>query len=580
LEQRFGRIHRIGQQEVCHLWSLVAKETREGEVFHKLLTKLEIESKALKGRVFDILGEVFEETSLKELLMEAIRYGDKPEVRARLTQKIESAMDTEHIKNLLSRNALAQETMSAERLFSVREEMEKAEARRLQPFFIRSYFMKAFESLGGTMYPREAGRFEITHVPHVIRERDRWISGRNTRETAPVLKRYERICFTKEAVRPLDRPGATFGVMLHPGHPLMLSVTDIILEKYQNLLKQGTVLLDPADEGTEPSLLYLLTHEVKAGNDQIISKRLQFVRVKPDGSSSFAGWAPHLDLEPFPDSERDILKGILDSAWLSADLEKQALALATTVLVPEHFAEVSTRRISHIDKTLEAVHLRLSSEINFWSDRYIKLKEDKEAGKDVRLQIENVRRTVQDLEGRLESRKRELQSMRAIYSATPHIQSGALVIPQGLLDQWRGGTSTTQFCVDAAARNRIEKIAMEAVRAKEEAQGWKVVDVSDQKCGWDITSYPPMTDGKLLEPRHIEVKGRVKGAPTITVTRNEILYAFNQADLFVLAIVLVNEDGSFEGPHYIKKPFDKEPDWGVASINYDIQSLLKKVGDE
>ncbi len=69
LEQRFGRIHRIGQTEVCHLWNLVAKETREGDVYHRLLKKLEVESEALKGRVFDILGEVFEETSLKDLLM-------------------------------------------------------------------------------------------------------------------------------------------------------------------------------------------------------------------------------------------------------------------------------------------------------------------------------------------------------------------------------------------------------------------------------------------------------------------------------------------------------------------------------
>ena len=33
LEQRFGRIHRIGQTEVCHLWNMVAIETREGAVF-------------------------------------------------------------------------------------------------------------------------------------------------------------------------------------------------------------------------------------------------------------------------------------------------------------------------------------------------------------------------------------------------------------------------------------------------------------------------------------------------------------------------------------------------------------------
>src|SRR6266699_1217224 len=47
LEQRFGRIHRIGQTEVCHLWNLVAAETREGEVFHTLLKKLEEEREAL-----------------------------------------------------------------------------------------------------------------------------------------------------------------------------------------------------------------------------------------------------------------------------------------------------------------------------------------------------------------------------------------------------------------------------------------------------------------------------------------------------------------------------------------------------
>ena len=94
--------------------------------------------------------------------------------------------------------------MSAERLFAVKEEMEKAEARRLQPYFVRSFFLKAFEQLGGSMYPREAGRFEITHVPASIRERDRRITGRNRREHEPVLKRYERVCFDQGS-RPAAR---------------------------------------------------------------------------------------------------------------------------------------------------------------------------------------------------------------------------------------------------------------------------------------------------------------------------------------------------------------------------------------
>jgi len=583
LEQRFGRIHRIGQQEVCHLWNLVAKETREGDVYHRLLQKIEVESEALKGRVFDILGEVFEETSLKDLLLQAIRYGDQPEVRARLGQRIENALDYDHIRSILDRNALAQETMSAERLFAVKEEMEKAEARRLQPYFVRSFFMKAFAALGGSIHPREAARFEITHVPASIRERDRLITGRNRRELAPVLKRYERVCFTRDAVRPIDKPGIPFAAMLHPGHPLMLAVSDLLLEQHGNLLRQGAILVDPTDDGEEPHLLFLLTHEIKSGDDQVLSKRLQFVSVAPDGSATFAGWAPHLDLETIAPADRSLFKDLLSAPWIRGDQEQRALALAAATLVPEHFQEVAHRRIAHVDKTLAAVHDRLTKEIAFWSDRWLKLKEDQEAGKDVRLNLENARRTVTDLEGRLENRKKELMAMRHVTSATPAALGGALVVPTGLLRRLRGEPSSEDgsiFSTDPAARRRIERLAMDAVRRVEEALGCRVVDVSDQKCGWDLTSYPPAQEGKQPDARHIEVKGRVKGASTVTITRNEMLYALNQAEKFILAIVLVKTDDAVDGPYYLRKPFDAEPGWGVSSINYQIKALLERAGDE
>lgn len=580
LEQRFGRIHRIGQQEVCHLWNLVAKETREGDVYFRLLEKIRVESEALKGRVFDILGEVFEGKSLKELLIEAIRYGDQPEVRARLRTRIDHNFDRQNLLALLDRNALAQETFSPERLFAVKEEMEKAEARRLQPYFVRSFFMKGFEALGGSIYPRELNRFEIAHVPAALRERDRVITGRNRRDLAPVLKRYERVCFTKDAVRPLDRPGLAFASMIHPGHPLMLALSDVLLEQHSNLLRQGTILVDPSDESEQPSLLFLLTHEVKSGDGQVISKRLQFVRVMPDGTATFAGWAPHLDLEPLAAAERPLLAETLAAPWLTAGLEQRALALAASTLVPEHFNEIAGRRIAHVDKTLAAVHERLTKEIDFWSDRYIKLTEDKAAGKEIGPNLENVRRTLTDLESRLVSRKKELQSMRHVTSATPVVLSGALVIPAGLLRKLRGepppDEATAMFATDAAARSRIEKLAMDAVRQAEEKRGCRVVDVSAQKCGWDITAYPPAVDGKQPEARHIEVKGRVKGATTVTITRNEMLYALNQSDKFHLAIVLVSEADAIEGPFYLRNPFDTEPGWGVSSVNYDLKALLEK----
>lgn len=574
LEQRFGRIHRIGQTEVCHLWNMVAAETREGDVFQRLFEKLEVEREALGGRVFDILGEVFEDRSLKDLLIEAIRYGADPEVRARLLQKVEGALDSQHLETIIKRNALCEEVMDERRLFSIKEEMEKAEARKLQPYFIRSFFSQAFQQLGGELRSREQGRYEITHVPANIRERDRQITGRDRRNADPVLRRYERVCFEKQYVRLAGRVGAPMASLMHPGQPLMQSVTDLVMELHRNKLKQGAVLVDPTDMGLQPKVMFIVDHSVKEGADpaHVVSRRMQFVEIDQQGSAINAGWAPHLDLEPISGPDMALIQDVLGAPWITQNLEQLALVHASSHLVPEHFEEVRTRREKSVDKTLAAVHERLVKEINYWSDRYIKLQDDVAAGKDVRLTLENVRRTIDDLTARRESREKELLAMRHVISATPVVVGGALVIPAGLLAQRNGVPGWT---VDAEARARVENIAMQAVMNAERAMGHEVLDVSAQKCGWDVTSLPKALDGKLPPSRHIEVKGRAKGSNTITVTRNEILYGLNQQDKFILAIVLVDGD-QHEGPFYVTKPFTQEPDWAVTSINLDLDALLAR----
>jgi len=574
LEQRFGRIHRIGQTEICHLWNIVASETREGDVFQRLFEKLEIEREALGGRVFDILGEVFENRSLKDLLIEAIRFGADPQVQADLRRKVEGALDTAHLSEILKRNALCEEVMDEKRLFAVKQEMEKAEARKLQPFFIRSFFSQAFQQLGGELRPREPGRYEITNVPAIIRERDRQITGRDRRNADPILRRYERVCFEKQFVRLTDRVGAPMGSLLHPGHPLMQSVTDLVLEVHRNKLKQGAVLVDPSDMGLAPKVMFIIDHSVKEGADpvRVVSRRMQFVEIDPNGIAINAGWAPHLDLEPLAPADVALIEDVLAAPWIAKDLEQVALAHASTHLVPEHFDEVRARREKSVDKTLAAVHERLVKEINFWSDRYIKLQDDIAAGKDVRLTLENVRRTIDDLTARRETREKELLAMRHVISATPVILGGSLVIPAGLLLQRKGQPGWT---ADAAARARVEQIAMRAVMSAERALGHDVIDVSAEKCGWDVTSLPKALDGKLPPSRHIEVKGRAKGQTTITVTRNEILYGLNQTDKFILAVVIVDGE-QHEGPFYVRQPFTQEPDWAVTSINLDLDQLLAR----
>jgi SNF2 family DNA or RNA helicase len=282
IEQRFGRIHRIGQTEVCHLWNLVADETREGDVYRTLLEKLEQARQTLGGQVFDVLGKIqFEGRPLRDLLIQAIRYGESPEVRAKLTQAIADAVDRPQLQNLLEERALAHDVMDASRVARVREDMERAEARRLQPHYIESFFLEAFSQLGGTTRQREPRRYEVTHVPATVRNRDRMIGIGE-----PVLPRYERIVFEKSLTAPQGEPLAAF---VCPGHPLLDATLDLTLERHRDLLRRGTMLVDERDSGTTARVLFYLEHAIqdasllKNGDRRTISKQMLYVELDAAG---------------------------------------------------------------------------------------------------------------------------------------------------------------------------------------------------------------------------------------------------------------------------------------------------------
>ncbi len=569
IEQRFGRIHRIGQTETCVLWNMVASETREGAVFEALFRKLEEERKTLGGQVFDILGEAFNgDKSLKDLLLDAIRRIDSPEARDYMTQQVESKLDTNALKAILQRNALAKETMSPERLYAVKEEMDKAEARKLQPCFVGSFFQRAYTAFKGEIRAREEGRYELPNVPPMLLETGRALSnGRRA-----ISRKYDRICFDKKSIRP--RSSMAEAAFLHPGHLLMQALLKETLDQYGRYLKPGTVMVDPGDLGVTPSLLFLIDHSVCEESGELISRRLQFVRMTPDGNFSDAGWAPHLDLAPASKQAQDLAQGIRREEWLQGDLESKALEYAATNMGREHFSEAAGRRKAQVEKIRKAVQERLVPEINYWYTRAEELRKEVAAGKQPRVQPRNATQNGDELSARLEQRKRELDAMGNVVNRPPSVLGGILVIPQGLLNKTSG---VGVFCGDPAARKRIESIAMNAVVETERSFGHTVKDVSAAKCGWDVTAIPqPGANGAIPDARHIEVKGRAKGADTITVTRNEICCAINQADKFILAIVTVNPDDTYDGPYYILKPFDQLPAPEDVSSNKDIDMLLKR----
>jgi len=569
LEQRFGRIHRIGQTEVCHLWNLVADETREGDVYRKLLEKLEQARHSLGGQVFDVLGKLqFEGKPLRDFLIEAIRYGDQPEVQARLTTVLDHALDRGQLQSLLEERALAIEAMDTSRVYRIREEMERAEARRLQPHYIESFFLEAFRRLGGSVRHREPRRYEVTHVPAIIRNRDRLIGIGEA-----VLPRYERIAFEKSLVAPQGQAMAAF---VCPGHPLLDSVTDLTLERNRDLLKRGAVLVDDRDTGTQPRALFYLEHAVqdasitRSGERRVISKRMLYVEFDSDGAARHLHYAPYLDYRPLNEDEPGVeeILGRPECTWISRELEQQALGYAVAHVVPEHLAEIRGAKLALIAKTEAAVKERLTKEITYWDHRAEQLKLQEQAGKpNARLNSSEARKRADVLQARLQKRLEELKLEAQISPLPPVVLGGLLVVPVGLLAAMKGRpvvTSSIPTDTQASAA-KARAIVMEIERSL----GFEPVDRETEKLGYDIESRVPGT-GKL---RFIEVKGRVSGAPTITVTRNEILYSLNKPEDFILAIVEFI-DGDSHRVHYVRQPFNREPDFGVTSVNYDFAGLL------
>jgi SNF2 family DNA or RNA helicase len=572
LEQRFGRIHRIGQTEVCHLWNLVADDTREGDVYRKLLEKLELARQALGGQVFDVLGKLqFEGRSLRDLLIEAIRYGEQPEVKAYLTTVLDTALDREHLQGLLEERVLAHDAMDASKVQRIREDMERADARRLQPHYIESFFQEAFKRLGGTVKQREARRYEITHVPAPVRNRDRLVGIRE-----PVQPRYERIAFEKLLVSPQGQPLAAF---VCPGHPLLDAVIDLTLERNRDLLKRGTVLVDERDDGMQPRVVFYLDHAIqdaglsRTGERRVVSKRMLYVEQCADGSTRHVNYAPYLDYRPLA-SDDPAIDAILDRPecqWIDRDLEQKALGHAIAHVVPDHLAEVRGRKLALIGKTEAAVKDRLTKEITYWDHRAEELKLQEQAGKpNAKLNSGEARKRADLLQGRLQKRLEELKLEAQISPLPPVILGGLLVVPVGLIRAMRGEPAPIptdpEYAIDtqisaARARNVVMEI--------ERALGFDPTDREFEKLGYDIESRIPGT-GKL---RFIEVKGRVSGAPTITVTRNEILYSLNKPDDFILAIVEFF-DAETHKVHYLRQPFNREPDFDVTSVNYDFAGLI------
>ncbi|MBM7367770.1 helicase-related protein [Gordonia hydrophobica] len=530
LEQRFGRIHRIGQKNVCRLWNIVAAQTREGQVYTRLLAKMDQQRAAYGGKLFDVLGdEAFAGRPLRDLLWDAILYGDDP---ARIDE-IERIVDAEvatGCDTLVSERALARETLDPVELDRLRRAMDEAVARRLQPHYIERFFAEAFGTLGGRLSKRERHRFQISNVPAPLRHRD----VRREHAGRPVTRAYERVTFEPTAVS----SGAVRAELLAPGHPLLDALIDEVLERNGATLSTGAVMLDPSDPGTAPRAIVALTTEIVDGAGTVVSKRFSFVSVAADGTVADAGPAPHLDLQPLPDDATSWSAGSLASLD-TASFTQRAREWAGGTSVPQHLRDVRDRVVPENARTEAAVRSRLVGQINYLDSEAARRREEDRAGasgKKRRVSPERLERQARDLEARLHRRLRELADERVLTARPPRIETAVLVVPAGAV-----GGAVGQYAADSTITDRR---AVDAVLRAEHSLGRRPEEQAHNNPGYDVLSRPgPLPDGSHPASIYIEVKGRVAGAEHFFVSSNQVACGKNTGVNHRLAMVSVSPGG-------------------------------------
>jgi len=528
IEQRFGRIHRIGQTEVCYLWNLVATNTREGDVFTCLLGKLDEMRRAYGGKVFDVLGEAFENKPLRDLLMEAVQYGERPETRARMRELIDARVG-DGMKELLDKRALANDHLATADLELLKAAMDEARARRLQPHYIELAFRAAFTRLGGRIVRREQGRYEITNVPSAIR----------ASRFGPIATKYERVAFDLARVEP---DGLTRADLLAPGHPLHDAVMELVDQRFAGVLNAGTVLVSA--ELDRPHLLVGAVEEITDATGASVSRRFGYAFADADGTVTAAGPAPYLDCVAAPDIP--VTRAARQQDWL-AEAEDRAKSWIVVHHLPEYLGEVLPRRAAQLAKTRELVTRRLERERDRLTLEAVVAGQKERAGEKVPESSDSLNRKAAELDGRLRTRLAQLDQQERMSTKPPRVTAAALVLPLSMVED----AVPTAAPMHAKETKQVERRGVDLVLECERRLGRSPAEQDFANPGFDILSSTPTG-----ETYRIEVKARIDGATDFFVTHNEVMTGKNAVPRYRLALVRVDPRGPrYDEVRYLDDPF-------------------------
>jgi superfamily II DNA or RNA helicase len=502
LEQRMGRIHRYLQEKDCLIFNFVTTNTREGRVLQKVFAGLEQAQRDLDpeqtGKVYNVMGEIFPANGLDKMMREMYLHNlTEDAIKARIVKEVDPERFRQITESTLEGLAKRELNLSA-----IVGKNSEAKERRLVPEVIEEFFTQAGPMVGVTPKETKDGShvYRCGKVP-----RSPWPLGERLEpEFGRLAHEYKQIAFDKELLK--KDPTLDW---VTPGHPLFETVRDAAEEIVRPELERGAIFYDL--HSPVPYHLDVFSAAIKDGRGNQLHRRLFVVQTMPDGAMTVRQPTLFLDLSL-------AAKGAMAPASIALpDRGRREEQLIADALHP-FLAQIAAGRAKETSTIRKHIEISLGELIHRQNMTLGKLHEDQgqfpEPPSWLLASIKQAEERIDILNGRLETRRAELsQEEQCTIGGVQHMGS-AWVLPH----PDRAAPGIAPMVRD----EEIERIAVQAVIAHEEARGWVVESVEKDNRGFDVISRRPHPEDPMtaMEVRFIEVKGRA-GVGEIALTGNE-----------------------------------------------------------
>lgn len=522
LEQRMGRIHRIGQKQNVYIFNFAALNTVEGRVLEKLLSKLdEIRAAMDSDRVFDVIGQLLQlnDFRFEEMLREAT-YGKALEDEV-LTQ-IEK-LDPRRLEELEQATGVALATTHVD-LSQIRRTQTKdyiSEEQRLMPRYVEEFFKRTCEFLRVNLETRADGLWRVPYVKEEFR------SGNldAVRQLGTPEKHYPKLTFYKEHK---SNPVHEDAELLSPGHPLCAAIAERLDLQLNEQVRSRTAIFIDAD-ADQPYRIYFFEVQVagqqRQGKNVVIKAQLCAVAQSSDGLTVVSPDVLH-DLAP-------ALESPLITIQPPTPQEQQEVEEWLKVKV--QFATIKQEqqnRQRELQIRQDYLKQAMESKIREEQSKQMKLAAKVAAGDETyRVSRDNAQKKVRDLQERYKNKQTELDYLKIVRPGRVTYLGTALIYP---------GVAVVNDCAQMRNDPKVEAIAMQFVMNYERDRGWQPEDMSKNGdgSGFDIRSVgsvDPETGKSLV--RRIEVKGRAQFNQPVSLTVNEWRKAQQLGDSYWLYVV-------------------------------------------